>query len=78
MCHTTLTSKSSRGTTVSVPRQAVPLPVWVTSDLNAAFTLEEPLVTEADDDRTQELWRRTKMDNEQMKAHVVDFLLEEA
>ena len=76
MCHTTLTSKSSRGTTTSAPRQAVPLPVWVTSDLNAAFILQEPLVTQANDG-TRELWRRTKMDNEQMKAHIGDFLLEE-
>ena len=78
MCHTTLTSKSSRGTTISAPRSAVPLPVWATSDLDATFILQEPLTAEADDRGTRELWRRTKMDSEQMKVHMADFLLEEA
>jgi len=66
-CHTTLTSRSSRGTAASLPpRQSatqVPLPMWVRSIL---------------DDREQEhvvTLQTTKVTENEMKAEIGEFLL---
>ncbi|KAG5643017.1 hypothetical protein DXG03_001755 [Asterophora parasitica] len=79
-CHTTLTSRSSRGTTaVTASRDnPVPLPMWVTSNLTSAS--RTPVRSEDTDgslDEPQELWSSHKMDAAQMKAAVADFLLDD-
>ncbi|KAF8071905.1 hypothetical protein FPV67DRAFT_1483121 [Lyophyllum atratum] len=78
-CHTTFTSRSSRGTTaISASKDnPIPLPVWVTSNLIAAPSHPVSLGgIEGLTDGPQELWGRQKMDIEQMKATVADFLLD--
>ncbi|RDB25593.1 Cytoplasmic tRNA 2-thiolation protein 2 [Hypsizygus marmoreus] len=77
-CHTTLTSRSSRGNTanISSTHNPVPLPMWVASTLNPippAPREEAP----SDIVESDEVWGRTKMESEQMKAVVADFLLDE-
>ncbi|KAG6817681.1 hypothetical protein H0H87_005440 [Tephrocybe sp. NHM501043] len=78
-CHTTLTSRSSRGTTaVSTSKNTpIPLPLWVTSNLTTSGAIDghsipgqEPSV------ESEEIWRRQKMNAEQIKATVAEFLLE--
>ncbi|KAJ6576474.1 hypothetical protein DFH09DRAFT_361875 [Mycena vulgaris] len=62
-CHTTLTSRSSRGSTsASVHASATPLPVWVESQLGAR-------------DHESEQWRSTRMEESDMKEAIADFLL---
>ncbi|KAJ7158729.1 hypothetical protein C8R46DRAFT_1354647 [Mycena filopes] len=62
-CHTTLTSRSSRGSTASSARpSSTPLPVWV----GAQFPL----------DRDEE-WRIRKVGEQEMKESIQDFLLED-
>ncbi|KAF9468052.1 hypothetical protein BDZ94DRAFT_1154860 [Collybia nuda] len=65
-CHTTLTSRSIRGTTTNssmIRRQSVPLPVWV----NSRFDIDEK--------SNGEIWARTQMKGDQMKASIAEFLL---
>ncbi|GLB40393.1 putative plays a central role in 2-thiolation of mcm(5)S(2)U at tRNA wobble positions of tRNA(Lys), tRNA(Glu) and tRNA(Gln) [Lyophyllum shimeji] len=77
-CHTTLTSRSSRGTTaVSASKDnPMPLPMWVTSNLTSAASHAAGDEVGGFTDPSDELWERRKMDTEQMKATVADFLLE--
>ena len=70
-CHTTLTSRSSRGTTatgsISTEHSSVPLPRWVFSNLQTSLEMTED----------GERWTRTKMSDDGMKATVADFLFDE-
>jgi cytoplasmic tRNA 2-thiolation protein 2 len=70
-CHTTLTSRSSRGTTatgsVGTEPSSVPLPKWVLSNVRTSLGITED----------GESWSRTKMTDDRMKATVADFLLDE-
>ncbi|KAG6862558.1 hypothetical protein C0995_000106 [Termitomyces sp. Mi166 len=78
-CHTTLTSRSSRGTTaVSVSKDnPVPLPLWVTSSLTTSIPSSiDHITAQGSPYDREEIWSRKKMDAEQMKATVADFLLE--
>ncbi|KAJ7104125.1 hypothetical protein B0H15DRAFT_9205 [Mycena belliarum] len=60
-CHTTLTSRSSRGSTsVSAHANSTPLPVWVVSQLGSG---------------DGEQWRSRKMEESDMKASLAEFLL---
>ncbi|KAJ6531827.1 hypothetical protein B0H19DRAFT_965895 [Mycena capillaripes] len=61
-CHTTLTSRSSRGSTASSSHpNSIPLPVWVGSQLNLEGGHEQ--------------WRSRKMDELDMKQSIAEFLL---
>ncbi|KAG6879557.1 hypothetical protein C0992_001562 [Termitomyces sp. T32_za158] len=78
-CNTTLTSRSSRGTaSVQVSKDnPVPLPLWVTSSLVTSSALSTDHLPDQDSShQREEIWSRKKMDDEQMKAAVADFLLE--
>lgn len=70
-CHTTLTSRSSRGTTAtgydSLENSSVPLPTWVLSNIRTTLELTED----------GERWSRTKMSADQMTTTFADCLLEE-
>ncbi|KAF8638253.1 hypothetical protein AX17_002275 [Amanita inopinata Kibby_2008] len=81
-CHTTLTSRSNRGTALisgssmalaaDVP---VPLPVWVNSRLHELSEVSDRSTREAE---TQEsLWRTVKMDETAMRNVIEDFLLDD-
>ncbi|KAG6813416.1 hypothetical protein H0H92_011395 [Tricholoma furcatifolium] len=79
-CHTTLTSRSSRGTTAVLTSKdnPVPLPVWITSNLMTLPTNStNPTTEEGYCDNSEEVWAHKKMDSEEMKAAVADFLLDE-
>ncbi|KAG6908694.1 hypothetical protein DXG01_003708 [Tephrocybe rancida] len=79
-CHTTLTSRSSRGTTAVTASKdnPVPLPLWVTSDLAASAENAAHLAaTRGAPEVPEEIWRRRKIDTEQMKATVAEFLLDD-
>ncbi|KAJ6619784.1 hypothetical protein B0H10DRAFT_2024969 [Mycena sp. CBHHK59/15] len=65
-CHTTLTSRSSRGTTSSSQQDSTPLPVWVTARLGNHSV--------SDGDR-QELWKSRRMKETDMQESIADFLL---
>ncbi|KAH0585186.1 hypothetical protein H2248_008440 [Termitomyces sp. 'cryptogamus'] len=77
-CHTTLTSRSSRGTTaVSVSKDdPTPMPLWVTSSSAASTVSSTVRVATQDPYSGEEIWNRKKMDVEQMKATVAEFLFE--
>ncbi|KAJ7475881.1 hypothetical protein FB451DRAFT_1087870 [Mycena latifolia] len=63
-CHTTLTSRSSRGSTSSaLHSDSTPLPVWVTSQLGLGGS----------DDREE--WRSRRMEESDMKQSIAEFLL---
>ena len=66
-CHTTLTSRSSRGTTaagsISTEHSSVPLPRWVFSNMQTSLGMTED----------GEGWTRTKMSSDRMKATVAEF-----
>ncbi|KAF8206394.1 hypothetical protein K438DRAFT_1917779 [Mycena galopus ATCC 62051] len=63
-CHTTLTSRSSRGSTASSSHiNFTPLPVWVASQLDGEATAEE--------------WKGRKMEETEMKESIAEFLLDE-
>ncbi|KAG6899299.1 hypothetical protein C0993_011461 [Termitomyces sp. T159_Od127] len=77
-CHTTLTSRSSRGT-VAVPVSKdgpVPLPLWVTSNWATSTTRSKDVSAQDFLYENDEIWSQKKMDVNQMKATVADFLLE--
>jgi len=81
-CHTTLTSRSSRGTKNSLPTHTnavAPLPVWVNSRLldstaNPGNEIRDGLGGE---DVAGEVWQGKKMDVSEMRDVVQDFLLED-
>lgn len=77
-CHTTLTSRSSRGTIPgskldSATRDAVMLPVWVSSQLQPQ---EEEPVGNIVADQNGEVWATKNMKQSDIKASVADFLLD--
>ncbi|KAJ7494765.1 hypothetical protein B0H11DRAFT_1716995 [Mycena galericulata] len=59
-CHTTLTSRSSRGSTASLQTNSTPLPVWVVSQLHQDG---------------HEQWRSRKMQETEMKQSISEYLL---
>jgi cytoplasmic tRNA 2-thiolation protein 2 len=69
-CHTTLTSKSSRGVMPGTRSSPSPvfLPVWTESGL-VASTTNEPISAD------EELWKGKVLNEEQMKSVIGDFLL---
>ncbi|EIM91164.1 uncharacterized protein STEHIDRAFT_91166 [Stereum hirsutum FP-91666 SS1] len=96
-CHTTLTSKSPRsvvsatktGTSTPTgsqpPSAAVPLPVWVASNLchsTGPGQLNDGQLglnaIESSGALDEELWERKKMDEDKLKGVIGEFLLEEA
>ncbi|KAJ7707675.1 hypothetical protein B0H17DRAFT_1192132 [Mycena rosella] len=65
-CHTTLTSRSSRGSTSSsLHANSTPLPMWVVSDLGQGGA----------HDHDSEQWRTRKMQERDMKESIAEFLL---
>ncbi|KAF8199546.1 hypothetical protein BJ912DRAFT_654303 [Pholiota molesta] len=74
-CHTTLTSRSSRGTATSLAMgqsiHNVPTPMWVRA-MDLSPTIHEII---ADDDEHEEVSRYIKMTRTDMKAEIADFLL---
>ncbi|KAK7033153.1 cytoplasmic tRNA 2-thiolation protein 2 [Favolaschia claudopus] len=60
-CHTTLTSRSSRGSTASALVNSTPLPVWVAPQLDGKGIVEE--------------WGSRKMERSDMKQSISEFLL---
>ncbi|KAJ7756467.1 hypothetical protein DFH07DRAFT_820684 [Mycena maculata] len=60
-CHTTLTSRSSRGSTASLQTNSTPLPVWVVSQL---------------DHGGEEQWKSRKMEETEMKQSIAEYLLD--
>lgn len=83
-CHTTLTSRSSRGTTPnsnpdSTSPTSTPLPVWVKSRLQDSLhkgTAVEAVSDAENNAEDEELWQTRKMEISDMKNAVADFLLE--
>ncbi|KAJ7170714.1 hypothetical protein C8R43DRAFT_1085244 [Mycena crocata] len=63
-CHTTLTSRSSRGSTSASNPTSTPLPVWVEAQLAAL-----------DGGGPEEQWKSRKMEERDMKESIEDFLL---
>ena len=83
-CHTTLTSRSSRGTTLqaknSTPNHsasAIPLPVWVSSRLIHSVDRRDNREVLGNEDTGLEVWQSNKMGTTEMKDAVKDFLLED-
>lgn len=82
-CHTTLTSRGSRGTapqanTVSRNHKTViaPLPVWVNSRLlESAVNPGNGHQDELGEDSAEEVWQGKQMDVDEMRETVKDFLL---
>lgn len=74
-CHTTLTSRSSRGTATSLGMgqsiHNVPTPMWVRA-MDSSPTIHEII---ADDDEHEEVSRNIKMTRTDMKAKIAEFLL---
>lgn len=81
-CHTTLTSRSSRGNVLLQSKEsmqnrshsplAIPLPVWVSSRLE-----QHQVLGDGDTDVGREVWRSEKMGEGEMRETVKDFLLED-
>ncbi|PFH53008.1 hypothetical protein AMATHDRAFT_84234 [Amanita thiersii Skay4041] len=73
LCHTTLTSRSSRGTAGNgaLPQsgESVPLPAWVASRLYKGSVSSEP------DQPIGEIWETTKMDEKDMKNVIAEYLI---
>lgn len=84
-CHTTLTSRSSRGTashSKSGIQSPVVLPVWVRSRLLDTMRVSGHGIGTADPGTGNhvefgETWERKKMEPDEMKNAVADFLLNE-
>ena len=73
-CHTTLTSRSSRGTVYSGQSPGnVPIPTWVRAALQSTFGHQDGSDAEEDN----EIVQSTKMSRTEMKAQIADFLLDE-
>ncbi|KJA22920.1 hypothetical protein HYPSUDRAFT_40406 [Hypholoma sublateritium FD-334 SS-4] len=73
-CHTTLTSRSSRGTVHSGQSPGnIPIPTWVHAALQPTVGNEDS----SDDDEDAEITQSTKLSQMEMKAQIVDFLLDE-
>ncbi|KAF8149897.1 hypothetical protein B0H34DRAFT_757084 [Crassisporium funariophilum] len=72
-CHTTLTSRSSRGAALSLGQSAtdVPLPMWVRSGVVG----QEKLADDEGGGEGDEVMRRTKLTEAQMKEQIGEFLL---
>jgi cytoplasmic tRNA 2-thiolation protein 2 len=85
-CHTTLTSRSSRGITTSsklsedvTSRTTTSLPVWVQANLQGANGESEGALgaenaLEHDD---SEVWKEKSLTRKEMKAEVTEFLLDD-
>lgn len=75
-CHTTLTSRSSRGTAAPLPSgqsaTEVPLPMWVRSILDAEAHRRRNHV---DVEQEHAIALRTKLTDKEMKAEIGEFLL---
>ncbi|KAJ3866017.1 hypothetical protein EV359DRAFT_72063 [Lentinula novae-zelandiae] len=74
-CHTTLMSRSSKGVSGNITNTSLPLPVWASARLHippsdAAISVQLD-VKEADD----EIWLTRKVDPNEMKAAIGEFLL---
>ncbi|KAF9485204.1 hypothetical protein BDN70DRAFT_871601 [Pholiota conissans] len=76
-CHTTLTSRSSRGTATSIAKgksvDDVPIPTWVRAAMYSFLPIHEIIAEDNDDEETS--LGRIKMTRTDMKAQIADFLL---
>ncbi|KAJ3808881.1 hypothetical protein F5876DRAFT_45113 [Lentinula aff. lateritia] len=74
-CHTTLMSRSSKGVSGNITNTSLPFPVWASARLHdslsdAAISVQLD-VKQADD----EIWLTRKVDSNEMKAAIGEFLL---
>lgn len=73
-CHTTLTSRSNRGTVHSGQSpDNIPIPTWVRAALQPTVGRQDG----SDSDDEAEITQSTKMSRMEMKAQIADFLLDE-
>jgi cytoplasmic tRNA 2-thiolation protein 2 len=83
-CHTTLTSRSSRGTALQSKISAqnyssptTPLPVWVSSRLLKSDDVKEGPGGSGDENTAREVWQSSLLGANEMRDAVKDFLLED-
>lgn len=76
-CHTTLTSRSSRGTAVSISAgqsiHDVPIPMWVRAAMESSLPVNEAIPNDEDDEEISS--GNIKMTRTDMETQIAEFLL---